>query len=61
VLRIVRAREHRAAGQHGAHDAAQAEEPMKRRHDRPAHAVLDRRRLGVHGDVEQAVTCAQDP
>jgi hypothetical protein len=45
---------HGAAGERGAHQAAEAEQAMERRHDRPAVALLHEHRMGVHGDVERA-------
>ena len=47
-----RSQEH--ADQRGARDAADAEERVKARHDRPSHGVLHGDRLGVHGDVHRA-------
>jgi hypothetical protein len=44
----------------GAREAADAEEAVKRRHQRPAIGNLDSRRLVVHGDVEHSRACAED-
>ena len=43
-----------------ADEAAEAPEAVRGRHDRAAELLLDRDRVGVHGDVRRADRAAED-
>src|SRR6266850_3708933 len=60
MLYVSHSTRHRKTCDASANEATKTEQPMKRRHDRTLVASLNFNGLRVHGDIEHAITRAEE-